>query len=347
MSPGLLGDYPTFLPHLQSANSNRTAEKVYIPKDQSPTWFDRCAFAVLKNPIPLHSLTAILTTNFTAKPSIVPIGGVSFLIKFPSTEALRSVLAEKPIIVDQIFREFRAWHESDTASDRLCWVLIRGTPPSLWNLKFFRAISAHFGSLVDCSSETTRQSRLDVAKVLILTSNFAFINRHLSIQVAGKEVKVGIIETQYDPLDWEWSSSSLPIDRTPTASPSDHRAAHRHDPSSSSLPTQPVLSPLSCNQSDESKVSSSQDPFNLRPVINKVMHGHALPSHSLSQNSKQTPSELSENIPGSVQNMTHSPTNPHVPPPSNSNQLQCMSSPTTDTSEASPTHEINPTTPCP
>ncbi|KAJ4840385.1 hypothetical protein Tsubulata_036249 [Turnera subulata] len=59
-----------------------SSEPVYIPKALSLEWLEKSALGVLKNPIPISSLSTLIVTNLMKQVSIIPIGGVSFLIKF-------------------------------------------------------------------------------------------------------------------------------------------------------------------------------------------------------------------------------------------------------------------------
>ncbi|KAJ4843398.1 hypothetical protein Tsubulata_013304 [Turnera subulata] len=165
--------------------------------------------AVLKNPIPFRSLTAIVRSNVNKDVSIIPMGGVSYLIRFQTDDELHSVLRNKPPALTQIFSDIRKWKAGDRAFNRLCWVHLRGVPPCVWNEDFFGAVVVGVGAMVDCSQDTRSQSRLDVAKVLILTNDFGFINRNFSVNIGSEQIIIGVMETQFDPLDWEWSSSSL------------------------------------------------------------------------------------------------------------------------------------------
>ncbi|KAJ4822272.1 hypothetical protein Tsubulata_006378 [Turnera subulata] len=137
------------------------------------------------------------------------MGSVSFLFRFKSTNEMHEFLRNKPPAIVQLCSKLRQWKSYDCHTNRLYLVLIMGTPPSAWNDEFFGVVASCVGTFVDCSQETRSQNRLDVAEVLILTTDFGVINRLFSVNIGGKMHTISLFETQYDPLDWVRSSSFL------------------------------------------------------------------------------------------------------------------------------------------
>ncbi|KAJ4848855.1 hypothetical protein Tsubulata_013656 [Turnera subulata] len=309
------------LPRTQNT-SQPPAEQIYIPKDGSPNWLGQCMLAVLKNPIPFRSLTAIVHSNVNKDASIIPMGGVSYLIRFQTDDELHSVLRNKPPALTQIFSDIRKWKAGDRAFNRLCWVHLRGVPPCVWNEDFFGAAAARVGVMVDCSQDTRSQSRLDVAKVLILTNDFGFINRNFSVNIGSEQNIIGVMETQFDPLDWEWSSSSLSCNDDAVSHGMSHRTCQISKPTSI-IPPSPSRQTRPCatsckspSQSSESAASSSQDPFNLGPIIKRLMPTHEPTQHiSPSFSPKSIPSELSYPV-SNLGNPTDTSRNPITEPTS-------------------------------
>ncbi|KAJ4827149.1 hypothetical protein Tsubulata_018812 [Turnera subulata] len=120
---------------------------------------------------------------------------------------MEDAINSKPAAFDHLFSIFRPWKVGDCPFNRLCWVLFRGIPAHVWNGEFFKVVASKVGTMVDCSSKTKSGSRLDVAEVLILTRNFGSTDRTLSVQVGGFHALIGIMKTQYNPTDWNGSSS--------------------------------------------------------------------------------------------------------------------------------------------
>ncbi|KAJ4841792.1 hypothetical protein Tsubulata_040260 [Turnera subulata] len=180
------------LPNKTSEPSHPISDQSYIPKDATTAW-NCCALGILKNPILFNSLKVLFCTITHTEVSIIPIGGVSFMIKFKSMEEMRTVVDSLPGDVAQLFSVFRAWENGDAAFNRLCWILIRGIPPHAWCDDLFKVLTNKVGAMVDCSTETRNRERLDVAEILVLTENMASINCVLPVNVGGKVFKISIM----------------------------------------------------------------------------------------------------------------------------------------------------------
>ncbi|KAJ4844996.1 hypothetical protein Tsubulata_038571 [Turnera subulata] len=235
-------------------------------------------------------------------------------------EDMHETLRNKPSALAHLFSEFRLWKDGDSAINRLCWVLIRGIPPPVWNEDFLKAITARFGTMIDCSQDTKSKTRLDVAEVLVLTTDFGSLNRVFSVKVGAKQYKIGVTETQHDPLEWEWSSPPPPPDggRATTSSCSNVQTPFQ---AASPLTRQPDTSCQIPDHSGNADVSVSHDPFNLNPVIKKLMTRPA-PSNVArpALSSKSIPSELSYHDPNTQNTADHANLIPHMIFPTNSNQ---------------------------
>ncbi|KAJ4836648.1 hypothetical protein Tsubulata_033761 [Turnera subulata] len=296
----------------------------FLAKVGVPTWFDSCALGVKKKPMPLKCLMDLFPIEESPVVSIIPLGGVSFLFRFQSTSSMNKLVTSKPIWFNQLFELFRPWKDGDAAFNRLCWVLVKGTPPVAWTEEFFSVLVSGFGSMVDWSPETRSMARFDGAKILVLTKSNAFINKELSVKFGDKSFKVGIIESQHDPLDWTWSKPSLTVCASPSGndvvagvvsqqSPSNQPRSPRAD-----APSQSPSFTHNPNQHGVKVLSSSDDPFNLRPIVNGL-DGHDEPTQqsSQAQTSMSTPSEATAAFPqNGMQNIPltiNTPQQPFIP----------------------------------
>ncbi|KAJ4840890.1 hypothetical protein Tsubulata_010394 [Turnera subulata] len=256
--------------------------------------------------MPIRDLSDFISSHSSMNCQVVPLGGTSFLVKYDSIEERDMLVHEKPEWVDLLFSIFRPWKFGDVSCDRLCWVLIKGTPPHTWSKDFFQLISTRVGSLVDWSLESKSGERLDVAEVLILTTSIKFINCSFQVTIEDDQFGISIVETQYDPLEWSIPSSELSVLSDAPMTPSVPRVfAH-----AGFLPTLEVgdcstdskdvvghyssSSKTTATLSDACTHSVPSDPFNLRPLIEKLppgMGNHMQPQSS--QSPKYIPSELS------------------------------------------------------
>ncbi|KAJ4845034.1 hypothetical protein Tsubulata_023179 [Turnera subulata] len=244
-------------PALQQASASSSSRApIFVSKDRAPNWLGNCALGVLKKPMPINCLLDLFPVDGCLVTDVIPLGGVSFLFKFQSADDTNTTIQNKPIWFSQLFEVFRAWQDGDAAFNRLCWVLIRGVPPQLWSKNFFEVLVSDFGAMVDWSNDSRNLNRFDVAEILVLSTSNAFINKSLSAKSGDKHYVISVVESQFDPLDWNWSK---PTDCSPLRSGDDPI------PSNGSVQPQPPPNPPPVNTAP-----CSEDPFNLRPIIDNL-----------------------------------------------------------------------------
>ncbi|KAJ4847388.1 hypothetical protein Tsubulata_014315 [Turnera subulata] len=129
--------------------SMTTRSQNYILKDQGFAWLQRCAVGVLRKPMSLNFLKNTFGVIENSQVDIIPIGGACFLFRFQSIEEMTSCVNTKPMRIQQLFSSFKPWQEGVKASDRLCWVLIKGAPPHVWTRDFFQLVTSSLGKMVD------------------------------------------------------------------------------------------------------------------------------------------------------------------------------------------------------
>ncbi|KAJ4824932.1 hypothetical protein Tsubulata_024289 [Turnera subulata] len=173
--------------------------------------------------MPITKLREVFADMDNCPSKITPLGGVSFIFRFQKIEDMRLFLENEPDVIDYLFRVFRVWQDGDCAYDRLCWTLFKGIPPHVWTWEFFQFVSKRVGVMIDWSLETKSMERLDVAEILILMPSKKFIDTVVNVTIGGIDCEIGIAESQYDPLDWDWSSfqpvnGDRVVDSTPAAS---------------------------------------------------------------------------------------------------------------------------------
>ncbi|KAJ4822305.1 hypothetical protein Tsubulata_034281 [Turnera subulata] len=177
----------------------------YIPKDTSLDWLHRCAFGILKSPMPLDEVQELFSFKNCFVEKVIPLGGISFLFLFPSMNVLNDMVTSKETVFSQHCATFRVWKEGDAAHSRLCWMLVKGVPPNAWNEDFFSLIMSSVGAMVDWSEQSKLRTRMDVAEILILTENCSWIHKALHVNYGNNQLKIVMFESQFDPLDWSRS----------------------------------------------------------------------------------------------------------------------------------------------
>ncbi|KAJ4838903.1 hypothetical protein Tsubulata_006768 [Turnera subulata] len=143
------------------------------------------------------------------------MGGVSFSLCFPSPKALLDFNPQNHPQLTDFFDLFRPWQAGDITHNRLCWVSIKGVPVHAWSKEFFNLLAIKFGKLIDLSPQTRALERLDVAEVLILTSNRKLISAESSVKIGDHSFGITMCENLLNPLEWNWI-------QPPPAEPANH-----------------------------------------------------------------------------------------------------------------------------
>ncbi|KAJ4824430.1 hypothetical protein Tsubulata_044224 [Turnera subulata] len=224
--------------------------------------------------MPLGVVSELLYSTDSEVSRIIPLGGVSFLVQFNSAEKRDALINRRVDVISKSLEIFRPWKKGDSAFNRLYWLLVKGVPPHVWTEDFFRVIVSCVGTMVDWSSQSSSRTRMDVAEILILTDKNAFINKVLSVKIGEANYEVALFESQFDPLDWSWPNLGQKLksfednssqDVADTSSKPDNSPVQQ---SSGGDPSILAACPLSEDSRNDS--TSSEDPFLLRPIIERT-----------------------------------------------------------------------------
>ena len=118
---------------------------------------------------------------------IKPLGGVLHLITFETKEDKESIIESNWLL--RWFMEIRNVNRSCAARWRQTWVTIYGVPLSAWNYENFFNIGNVYGRVL-----SVNYSRMDYAKVLIITDCFFLINNPLILDINGDKFKIFVME---------------------------------------------------------------------------------------------------------------------------------------------------------
>ncbi|KAJ4832938.1 hypothetical protein Tsubulata_022986 [Turnera subulata] len=205
------------------------------------------------------------------------MGGKSVLIQFNAITDLDSCCNRVPDWINSYFEVFKIWEDGDFPSDRVCWVHVFGTPPQAWNADFFSLIAVRFGSLLHVDLTHSGGNRIDVAKLMILTSDMMLIHSSFSVPINGKSFTINVEEAQ--PC---LSCCSPSVETTLAAKPT---SSHTHQSSSSSPPhSSPsevvqTSAATTTNQPIPSDNAISSDPFGILDVVLELNNRYAMLSN--------------------------------------------------------------------
>ncbi|GKU98672.1 hypothetical protein SLEP1_g11645 [Rubroshorea leprosula] len=129
---------------------------------------------------------------FLAK--VTPMGGNLVLLPSGDEEELKHLVVEGHEWLAQWFTDVRPWTPEEVATKRFTWLRCQGVPLHIWKCNFFETVACMFRKFVSLNGSTIKKSRLDVAKILIMTPLQENINKVLKIKVKTKLFHIRISE---------------------------------------------------------------------------------------------------------------------------------------------------------
>ncbi|KAJ4825246.1 hypothetical protein Tsubulata_029957 [Turnera subulata] len=93
----------------------------FNPIGDSALLLQSCIIGVLKALIPIGTLTEFFAKTAPKVSKIIPIGEVSFLFMFQTSDDMTCMIMNQPEWVHLMFSSLREWKEGDATVDRLCW----------------------------------------------------------------------------------------------------------------------------------------------------------------------------------------------------------------------------------
>ncbi|KAJ4841199.1 hypothetical protein Tsubulata_027269 [Turnera subulata] len=166
----------------------------FIPSTDINLWLSRCAVGIAKDPMKMESIGLLWKLHGITDVEVVDMGGDSVLVCFLTREAMLQFSQEQPDWVPLWFKSFLPWKQGDKATNRRCWLTLRGVPLNAWCHDFFRLIGAEFGELLQLDEETAGRRRLGSARIEILTELETFINKKLQVSIAHQTYTVMVVE---------------------------------------------------------------------------------------------------------------------------------------------------------
>lgn len=131
---------------------------------------------------------------------IQPLGGLLHLLTFESVEDKQAMIESQWL--QRWFLELRDVNNSSAAIWREVWLTIYGVPITAWSYDSFLDIGSIYGKVLSVD-----YSRMDYARVLVITDCFFMINNPILFTVEDKNFKVYITE-----------ESSIPVTNQPLKS---------------------------------------------------------------------------------------------------------------------------------
>ena len=125
---------------------------------------------------------------------IRPLGGLLHLLSFDNIEDKRAMVDCQWL--QRWFMEIREVSDSNAAIWRETWISIYGVPLSAWAYDNFFEIGSIYGKV-----QSVDYSRMDYARVLIITDCLFHINNPILFSVEGKNFKIFVTENNGIPMN--------------------------------------------------------------------------------------------------------------------------------------------------
>ncbi|KAJ4840697.1 hypothetical protein Tsubulata_044983 [Turnera subulata] len=170
------------------------AVNTFVPTTETVQWLGRCAVGVLKNPTSMESVHYIWILDGMRNVEVTDMGGDKVLVCFPTKENMTHFLQCNHDWVRLRFDSLVPWCVGDRATNRACWLEVRGLPLMAWAQEFFEIVGSWFGKLIKVHPETVLRKHLGAARLEVLTSNGGVITKVLEVKVMGHTYKIDVTE---------------------------------------------------------------------------------------------------------------------------------------------------------
>ena len=142
---------------------------------------------------------------------IKPLGGLLHLITFDSAEDKDNLLNSKWLL--RWFLELRNVNQKSAALWRKAWITVYGVPLTAWSYEIFFKIGNVYGKVM-----SIEYSKMDCAKIMIITDCFFRINNPLILDLEGDKFKIFISEEN---ATWVNHNLNCPLSKVEQTHPDD------------------------------------------------------------------------------------------------------------------------------
>ncbi|GKV01045.1 hypothetical protein SLEP1_g13643 [Rubroshorea leprosula] len=129
---------------------------------------------------------------FSAK--VTPMGSNMVLITCEDSEELKNLVETGRDWPAQWFTDTKPWNPELVAAERFTWLRCQGVPLHIWKSSFFETVANLFGKFISLDNSTIKKSRLDVAKILVMTPSQANIQRVIKVKARESTFQIRISE---------------------------------------------------------------------------------------------------------------------------------------------------------
>ncbi|GKV51184.1 hypothetical protein SLEP1_g57855 [Rubroshorea leprosula] len=163
-------------------------------EEEELKWLRDCFVGTAKSLVIISTLQDkfLMEGYFSAK--VTPMGGNLVLISSADAEELKHLVEQGKDWLAQWFSNVRPWKPNEVAMERFTWLRCQGVPLHIWKSSFFETVACLCGKFISLDDSTIKKKRLDVAKILILTSVQENIQKVLRVKVGEKIFQIRVSE---------------------------------------------------------------------------------------------------------------------------------------------------------
>lgn len=125
---------------------------------------------------------------------VTPLGDNLFLLEDLEEGEMEALLEERCDWLKHWFKEVKRWRKSDVDPERVTWLRCYSIPYHIWNPRFFEFVTATLGHYICGDDNTSRRSKMDVARLMIQTRCVVLINEVINVEVDGVLFRIKMIE---------------------------------------------------------------------------------------------------------------------------------------------------------
>jgi len=220
-SAGVVTKDPSFTQVVQQGLNGGVASVVLrrvvvLPSEERLKELECCFVAVLAFQREAKQVHNSLVLGGMKHIGVSSMGANMVLLKAAEPKCIEQVERRHDSWWRGLFSSVKRWSPNLMAQQRRVWLRFFGLPLHVWEEKCFKQSRALFGDFVDFDEDTINLNRLDLARICVNTSNMAFINEKLRLEIMGaifdvwvvEQVESAVVSRRLEDSGWDEGSSA-------------------------------------------------------------------------------------------------------------------------------------------
>ncbi|KAK7273224.1 hypothetical protein RIF29_14273 [Crotalaria pallida] len=166
----------------------------FKPSKDCVEWLGKCFVGKLVNVEDVEKVQTKLCAVGLYNIKAMRMGGRCVLLEADDDCDVVECLQSNYTWFQGLFEEVKRWNPVVMVHERVIWVQCFGIPLVAWEERFFSLVATVPGSFIKLDDATTLKSRLDVGRMLILTSSKSFINMTVNVKINDQVYGITVVE---------------------------------------------------------------------------------------------------------------------------------------------------------